>query len=121
MRVLSRENDEVDDGWLCDHGRFAYPELARGERNGARTDRVRIERRGSRRDREDMQRPCAEACSVGMRVTEPLLRDGGELRRVSWERALYETAAGLQTRRRARRPRWPAGGRPTRRAFCSHS
>ena len=24
MRVLSRENDEVDDGWLCDKGRFAY-------------------------------------------------------------------------------------------------
>jgi NADH-quinone oxidoreductase subunit G len=24
MRVLSRDNDEVDDGWLCDKGRFAY-------------------------------------------------------------------------------------------------
>src|SRR6185312_11903009 len=30
MRVLSRENPEVDDGWLCDRGRFAYPELAVG-------------------------------------------------------------------------------------------
>lgn len=24
MRVLSRENPEVDDGWLCDRGRFGY-------------------------------------------------------------------------------------------------
>ena len=24
MRVLSRDNHEVDDGWLCDKGRFAY-------------------------------------------------------------------------------------------------
>jgi NADH-quinone oxidoreductase subunit G len=72
MRVLSRENDEVDDGWLCDHGRFAYPALARGER----TDDGGV--------------------YVGMRVSEPLLRDGGELRPVTWERALAEAAAMLQ-------------------------
>ena len=24
LRVLARENAGVDDGWLCDHGRFAY-------------------------------------------------------------------------------------------------
>jgi len=60
LRVLARENDEVDDGWLCDAGRFAYPALG-GE----------------------------------ARITEPLLRDGGELRPVSWERALEEAAAGL--------------------------
>jgi len=58
LRVLSRENPEVDDGWLCDRGRFAYPHAER--------------------------------------VTEPLLRDGGELRPVSWERALEEAAAGLR-------------------------
>ena len=28
LRVLARENPEVDDGWLCDAGRFAYPALA---------------------------------------------------------------------------------------------
>jgi len=27
LRVLSRANPEVDDGWLCDRGRFAFPEL----------------------------------------------------------------------------------------------
>ncbi len=59
MRVLARDNPEVDDGWLCDRGRFAYPKLA-----------------------ED-------------RIAEPLIRDGGELRPVSWERALEEAASHL--------------------------
>jgi NADH-quinone oxidoreductase subunit G len=61
LRVLARENDEVDDGWLCDAGRFAYPALGGDER-----------------------------------LTEPLLRDGGELRPVSWERALEAAASGLK-------------------------
>jgi NADH-quinone oxidoreductase subunit G len=61
LRVLAREHPEVDDGWLCDRGRFAYPRLG-GEG----------------------------------RVTEPLLRDGGELRAVSWTRALDEAATRLQ-------------------------
>jgi NADH-quinone oxidoreductase subunit G len=60
LRVLAREHPEVDDGWLCDRGRFAYPGLGQG------------------------------------RVTEPLLRDGGELRPVSWERALQEAADRLK-------------------------
>src|SRR5947209_6497300 len=64
LRVLARDNPQVDDGWLCDKGRFAY-----------------------------------QAIHVEERVTEPLIRDGGELRPVSWERALDEAAAGL---RRAR-------------------
>jgi NADH-quinone oxidoreductase subunit G len=65
VRVLSREHPEVDDGWLCDKGRFAY-----------------------------------QAMHVDARITTPLVRDGGELRPVAWERAL-STAAGL-TRHRGR-------------------
>jgi NADH-quinone oxidoreductase subunit G len=61
LRVLARQNPEVDDGWLCDRGRFAYPRLGGEER-----------------------------------IREPLLRDGGELRPVSWERALTEAAAALK-------------------------
>jgi NADH-quinone oxidoreductase subunit G len=61
LRVLARQNPEVDDGWLCDRGRFAYPALGGDER-----------------------------------IAEPLVRDGGELRPVSWERALEEAAAGLR-------------------------
>ena len=29
MRVLGRDHEEVDDGWLCDKGRFAYQARAR--------------------------------------------------------------------------------------------
>ncbi len=57
VRVLARDNAEVDDGWLCDKGRFAY-----------------------------------QSIHVDERITRPLVRDGGELREVSWERALEAAA-----------------------------
>jgi NADH-quinone oxidoreductase subunit G len=65
LRVLSRDppHEGVDDGWLCDKGRFAY-----------------------------------QAIHVDERITQPLFRDGGELRPVSWDRAL-EVAAGLSRHR----------------------
>ncbi len=85
LRVRSRENHEVDDGWLCDRGRFAYPELG----------------------------------GKG-RITAPLLRDGGELREVSWERALTEAGAALA--RAGEHAGALAGGqRPARRACCSRA
>jgi NADH-quinone oxidoreductase subunit G len=58
-------NSDVDDGWLCDKGRFAY-----------------------------------QAIHVDERITQPLVRDGGSLRPVSWERAL-DAAAGLARHKRA--------------------
>ena len=61
MRVLARDNEEVDDGWLCDKGRFGY-----------------------------------QAIHAQDRITEPLIRDGGVLRAVPWERALSEAAQGLE-------------------------
>src|SRR5438067_4979445 len=63
LRVLPRDHPEVDDGWLCDKGRFAY-----------------------------------QAIHADDRITAPLVRDGGELREVSWEPAL-EVAAGLHRHR----------------------
>jgi NADH-quinone oxidoreductase subunit G len=60
LRVLARDNAEVDDGWLCDKGRFGY-----------------------------------EAFHSADRVLAPLVRDGGYLREVSWERALSEAAKAL--------------------------
>ena len=60
LRVLARDNDEVDDGWLCDKGRFGY-----------------------------------QSFHVDERIVQPLVRDGGFLRPVSWERALEEAAARL--------------------------
>ena len=65
MRVLARDNEGVDDGWLCDKGRFAY-----------------------------------QAIHVDERITAPLVRDGGELREVPWDRAL-QVAAGLSRHRGA--------------------
>jgi NADH-quinone oxidoreductase subunit G len=60
LRILGRDHAEVDDGWLCDKGRFAY-----------------------------------QSFHVDERITEPLARDGGVLRPVSWERALDEAARAL--------------------------
>jgi NADH-quinone oxidoreductase subunit G len=59
-RVMARDHHEVDDGWLCDKGRFAY-----------------------------------QAFHVDERITEPLAREGDELRPVSWDRAIATAAAGL--------------------------
>jgi NADH-quinone oxidoreductase subunit G len=64
LRVLQRDNPEVDDGWLCDRGRFAY-----------------------------------QATHVDERIVSPMVRDGGDLRPVSWERALAEAASGLKRAR----------------------
>jgi NADH-quinone oxidoreductase subunit G len=61
LRVMGRDNHDVDDGWLCDKGRFAY-----------------------------------QAVHVAERLTRPMVRDGGELRAVSWERALREAAGALK-------------------------
>jgi NADH-quinone oxidoreductase subunit G len=61
LRVLGRDNEDVDDGWLCDKGRFAY-----------------------------------QAAHVDERITAPMVRDGGVLREVSWERALDEAASALK-------------------------
>ena len=60
LRVLARDNHDVDDGWLCDKGRFAY-----------------------------------QSIHVDERLTQPMVRDGGVLRPVSWERALGEAASAL--------------------------
>jgi NADH-quinone oxidoreductase subunit G len=76
LRVLTRDNAEVDDGWLCDKGRFAY-----------------------------------QAIHVDERVTQPLLRDAGRLRPVSWERALSEAARALS--RAGERTAALAGGQAT--------
>ena len=84
VRVLARDNAEVDDGWLCDKGRFGYQSF----------------------DAEE-------------RITAPMVRDGGYLREVSWERALSEAAAALRKagRRHGRLRERPDA--PTRRASSS--
>jgi NADH-quinone oxidoreductase subunit G len=94
MRVMARENPEVDDGWLCDRGRFAYPALGGGPAA----------------DTADAPLTAATENGAG-RITEPMIRDGGHLRAVSWERALSEAAGGL--RRAGKRVAAIAGGQAT--------
>jgi len=81
MRVLARENVEVDDGWLCDRGRFAYPALGGVP--------------GTAAGLADAPATAPGENGAG-RVTEPMIRDGGQLRVVSWERAMTEAVAGLR-------------------------
>jgi NADH-quinone oxidoreductase subunit G len=64
LRVLGRDHEGVDDGWLCDKGRFAY-----------------------------------QSIHSEQRITQPLVRDGDELRPVSWDRALDAAAAALRKAR----------------------
>jgi NADH dehydrogenase/NADH:ubiquinone oxidoreductase subunit G len=61
LRVLARDHPEVDDGWLCDKGRFGY-----------------------------------QAIHAPERLRAPMVRDGGMLREVPWERALGEAASALE-------------------------
>jgi NADH-quinone oxidoreductase subunit G len=60
LRVLSRDHADVDDGWLCDKGRFAY-----------------------------------QAAHIDERITQPHVREDGELVPVGWERALEVATDGL--------------------------
>ncbi|MGH2989030.1 MAG: NADH-quinone oxidoreductase subunit NuoG [Solirubrobacterales bacterium] len=59
-RVMSRDNLDVDDGWLCDKGRFGYQMISSPDR-----------------------------------ITEPMVRRGGELRETSWSEAIAAAADGL--------------------------
>jgi NADH-quinone oxidoreductase subunit G len=61
QRVLARDNFEVDDGWLCDKGRFGYQMIESADR-----------------------------------ITEPMIRRGGELVPVRWDQALEAAAVGLR-------------------------
>ena len=107
LRVQAREHHEVDDGWLCDRGRFAYPALG-GVRPASGTPASGTPTRGVPASGTrstpisgtpaNGSNPADGTSPVGPseRITQPLIRDGGELRPVSWERALDEAAAGLR-------------------------
>ncbi len=136
MRVLSREHSEVDDGWLCDHGRFAYPALAEGvgKRPAVGAGQTTELLNGAARPGNGVgagavleptstgeqiviapsiaePEEISHGVRVGMRLREPLLRDGGELRPVPWERALEE--AGVALRRAGTKTAALAGGGTT--------
>ena len=76
LRVTPRDNVEVDDGWLCDKGRFGF-----------------------------------QAFHSPDRIVEPMVREGGGLRPVSWERAMAEAVKALD--RAGARTAALAGGEAT--------
>jgi NADH-quinone oxidoreductase subunit G len=64
VRILSRNHPEVDDGWLCDKGRFAYDHLRAGDRIREPLRRVRrrgFERVGWEETLEEAERGLASA------------------------------------------------------------
>jgi len=60
LRVQARDNVEVDDGWLCDKGRYGFGKFHAPDR-----------------------------------IVQPMVRDGGELRPASWERAIGDAVKAL--------------------------
>ncbi len=118
LRVLSRDHAEVDDGWLCDRGRFAYPALSDGlDASATAEGAVAVEAEvavaatagvgvdtgggtalatgGGNGGGGSLLADPSRGPRFGARVSEPLLRDGGELRPVPWERALQEASVAL--------------------------
>ena len=95
-RILSRNHPEIDEGWICDKGRFAYTHL--------RAD-----------DRLAPLRGCAGAASVRCPGTTPSTRPSGccAARAGAWSRALRlrDGRAGV----RARDARSAPGSTRTRR------
>jgi len=64
VRVMERDNPEVDDGWLCDKGRFGYQMISSPER-----------------------------------ITQPMVREAGNLREATWAEAIQAAATGLRAAR----------------------
>jgi NADH-quinone oxidoreductase subunit G len=74
VRVLARDNEEVDDGWLCDKGRFGYQSFAAPERIA--TPLMRI---GGFLREASWERALAEAASLLERSGEnTVARVGGQ-------------------------------------------
>ena len=74
VRVLARDNEEVDDGWLCDKGRFGYQSFASDERVTAPLARI-----GGFLRETTWERALAEAASLLERSGErTVARVGGQ-------------------------------------------
>jgi NADH-quinone oxidoreductase subunit G len=74
LRVLARDNEEVDDGWLCDKGRFGYQSFAAPER--ITTPLMRV---GGFLRETSWERALAEAASLLERSAEnTVARVGGQ-------------------------------------------
>jgi len=82
LRLISRDNPAVDNGWLCDRGRFNYTYVNRepGAEGAVAAEAARLDPEGR----------------TNARLTRPLLRKDGKLVPVSWQDALLEAARRLK-------------------------
>ena len=122
MRVLARDHDEVDDGWLCDKGRFAYQSthvderiIAAARARGHAADAGELgEGARRRRDRAQEGRARKAAALAGGDTTNEeafllarLFRDGlgsGHARRLARRARCPPTCRARSPTRRCRPP-----------------
>ncbi|MBD0317614.1 MAG: molybdopterin-dependent oxidoreductase [Thermoleophilia bacterium] len=76
VRLLSRNHPEVDDGWLCDKGRFTFDHLRADDR--IRTPLRRVRRRGFERTNYDEAVEEAARALLAARGSVAVAYSGGE-------------------------------------------
>ncbi|MHB1584713.1 MAG: NADH-quinone oxidoreductase subunit G, partial [Acidimicrobiales bacterium] len=112
-RLLGIDADPVNQGWLCDKGRFAFEavngdEVAAGPAPVAEAEAdvdvvaaTASQVEGLQVHRGQFQGEVGELGALEHgRLTEPMVRKGGELVPVSWNEALAAAAAGIEAARR---------------------
>jgi len=107
VRVLARDNQEVDDGWLCDKGRFGYQSFAAPERITAPLMRI-----GGFLRETSWERALAEAASALERSGEnTVARVGGQATNEEGFLVQHLLRKGLGSPHVASGPVAAAGGR----------
>jgi len=116
-RLLGLDSEPVNQGWLCDKGRFSFEAVNGDEVSaGPALGNGQPVTLGSGRPRGQFAGEVAETASQVGRITEPMVRDGDRHVRVSWNEALFEAASRLDAVREAHGPEAIAfigGGRLT--------
>ena len=88
MRLMSRENDAIDDGWLCDRGRWGFEFV-----NSPQRLRTPLIRQGTPLRLTETESSSEAALSVGRRYPAAA---GGTLQPATWDEALYMIASRLR-------------------------
>jgi NADH-quinone oxidoreductase subunit G len=98
-RLLGIDTDPVNQGWLCDKGRFVFESVnGGGEMAGHPAPVVDLIAAEQLTDGMGTRR------NTSRRLTEPMVRKDGELVAVGWSAALRAAADGLEAARRAGGP-----------------
>jgi NADH-quinone oxidoreductase subunit G len=87
-RLLGIDTDPVNQGWLCDKGRFVFESVNGDDEVAGHPVTPELE----------------QSARSSRRLTEPMVRKGGELVAVGWATALRAAADGLEAARKAGGP-----------------